>query len=53
MPNLFLVENSTQVKDLLSRGMRDKGQWIALGPSAMAAMEEAGILYCIPEDFYI
>ena len=53
MDNLFLVEHSGQVEDLLSQGMKDKGTWIALGPSAMWALDRAGISYKIPEDFYI
>lgn len=50
--NLFLVEHYTHVKNLLRMNMRDKGEWIALGPGAMAAFREEGILYKIPEDFY-
>ncbi len=49
--NLFLVEDFTHVDDLLRRNMRDKGQWIALGPGAMYALERKRIPYKIPEDF--
>lgn len=52
MSELYLVEHQHQVYDLVSRGMRDKGQWIALGPSAMWALEQEKISYRIPEDFY-
>ena len=49
--NLFLVEDFAQVDDLLRRNMRDEGEWIALGPGAMYALERKGIPYKIPEDF--
>ena len=49
--NLFLVEHSSHVNDLLSRNMRNKGEWVALGPGAMCALEREGIYYKIPEDF--
>ena len=51
MDNLFLVERQSQVADLLKKGMRSKGRWIAAGPSAMWALEQEGINYQIPEDF--
>lgn len=49
--NLFLVEDFVHVDDLLRRNMRDNGEWIALGPGAMYALERKGIPYKIPEDF--
>lgn len=53
MDNLFLVEHSSQVEDLLHRGMKDRGKWVALGPGAMWALRQRNISYCTPEDFYI
>ena len=50
--NLFLVEHAHHVEDFLKRGMRDKGIWIALGPSAMWQLDKKAIKYNIPEDFY-
>ena len=50
MKELLLAEHENQVKDFLRRGL--KGEWIALGPSAMWALEKQGINYKIPEDFY-
>jgi len=52
MANLFLVEDSRQVKDLLNMGTKNRDKWIALGPSAMWVLGQAGIPYSIPEDFY-
>lgn len=49
--NLFLAEHEYQVKDILSRIDTSKGQWIALGPSAMHTLSNMGISYCIPEDY--
>lgn len=50
--NLFLAEHSYQVEDFLHRFSPDMGRWIALGPSAMWALDKKGISYSIPEDFY-
>lgn len=50
--NLFLVEHSSHVDDLLRRNMRNKGEWIALGTGAMYALKKEGIPYKIPEDFF-
>lgn len=50
--NLFLVEHDYQVDDFLKRGMREKGFWIALGPSAVWRLNKEKIDYKIPEDFY-
>ncbi len=52
MNNLFLVEHDWQVRDFLLRGLKDKGEWIALGPSAMWTLDQKGVKYQIPEDFY-
>lgn len=52
MFNLFLVEHASQVQDLLSRGLRDKGNWISLGPSAMWSLDAEGISYRTIEEFY-
>jgi hypothetical protein len=49
--NLFLVEHDYQAEDLLNRDMKDKGEWIALGPSAMHYLSKKGIHYTIPEDY--
>lgn len=51
--NIILVEHGFQVKDFLGRGFRDKGQWIALSPSAMWHLDKERIPYKIPEDFYL
>ncbi len=52
MDNLFLVEHQWEVRSFLKKGLRNKGQWIALGPSAMFALDKENIPYKIPEDFY-
>ena len=49
---LLLAEHDYQVKDFLNKGLKDKGEWIALGPEAMWSLEKRGIRYLIPEDFY-
>jgi hypothetical protein len=49
--NLFLVEHDYQAEDLLNRDMKDKGEWVALGPSAMHYLSQKGIHYTIPEDY--
>src|SRR3990170_8890706 len=49
--NLFLVEHAYQVEDFLRHGFKDKGEWIALGPSAMYCLSKRGIPYTIPEDY--
>jgi hypothetical protein len=49
--NLFLVEHSSHVDDLLRRNVRNQGEWIALGTGAMYALKKEGIPYKIPEDF--
>lgn len=51
MKYLFLVEHDYQVEDFLNRGMKDKGIWVALGPSAMHALSNKGISFTIPEDY--
>jgi len=51
MPNLFLAENSSHVRDLISRGMKNEGVWIALGPSAMWCLQKEGIEFSLPEQF--
>jgi hypothetical protein len=50
--NLLLVEYGSQVEDFLGRFGSDFGHWIALGPSAMWALDQKGIRYEIPESFY-
>jgi hypothetical protein len=50
--NLLLAEHDYQVEDFISRGLGAKGEWIALGPSAMWALDKKHISYNIPEDFY-
>jgi hypothetical protein len=50
--NLLLAERDYQVEDFISRGLGAKGEWIALGPSAMWALDKKHISYNIPEDFY-
>ena len=52
MKALFLVEHKHQVTDILKQTVGHKGQWIALGPSAMWALDRSGRSYYIPEDFY-
>lgn len=52
MTNLFLVERQWQVHDFISRGISGEAQWVAIGPSAMWALDKEGIPYRIPEDFY-
>jgi hypothetical protein len=52
MENLLFAEHSRQVHDLLNRGVEGKSVWVALGPSAMAALNELKTPYSIPEDFY-
>lgn len=52
MYNLLLVEHDYQVQDLLSSGLEKKGEWIALGPSAMGHLDDIGIDYRIPEEFF-
>jgi hypothetical protein len=52
MPELVLVENSEQVYDFIDRGFGATSDWVALGPSAMYALEMEKIKYVIPEDFY-
>lgn len=52
MIRLLLAEHDYQVRNFLSRGVDETDRWIALGPSAMACLEDLGIAYQIPEDFY-
>jgi len=52
MSYLLLAEHKYQVNDLVNRELASQAKWIALGPSAMSALEELGIPYQIPEDFY-
>ncbi len=47
-----MAEHAYQVEDLIRRGVYDLDRWIALGPSAMAALERLGVEYEIPDDFY-
>lgn len=49
--NLFLAEYDYQVNDFLARFSNVKGEWIALGPSAMHHLSKKGIPYTIPEDY--
>jgi len=48
---LMFAEHAGQVEDLLQRGIDSAAQWIAVGPSAMYALEQHGIRYCVPEDY--
>mgnify|MGYP001605190221 FL=1 len=50
--NLFFAEHDYQVQDFINRGLHLKGEWIALGPSAMWGLDQRSIKYQIPEDFY-
>jgi hypothetical protein len=51
--NVLIVERDYQVRDLIERGLAGAQQpWIALGPSAMAALERRGESYATPEEFY-
>lgn len=52
MANLLLAEHGYQVVDFINRGFKETIQWIALGPSAMACLDDKGFKYYIPEDFY-
>jgi hypothetical protein len=52
MSELLLAEHDYQVRDLVKRGFKDRGKWIALGPSAMACLDSLKIGYEIPEDLY-
>lgn len=52
MADLLLAEHDYQVADFLERGVSGIAEWVALGPSAMAALENRGIKYVIPEDFH-
>jgi len=49
--NLFLVENSWQVDDLLTRKIAPGGVWIATGPSAMHRLYKLGIRFTTPDDY--
>ncbi len=51
MADLLLAEHASQVEDFVRRGLGGRGEWLALGPSAMARLEELGLAYGIPEDF--
>lgn len=48
---LLLAEHDYQVKDFLDRGLKNEGEWIALGPSAMYYLDQMKISYTIPEDY--
>lgn len=48
---LYFAEHAFHVDDMLRRGFRDDGQWLALGPSAMHRLSKEGLAYFIPEDF--
>ena len=52
MSKLLLAEHDYQVRDLVKRGLKDRDKWIALGPSAMACLDDLNVGYEIPEDFY-
>lgn len=52
MANVLLAEHDYQVRDLLGRESRPTDQWVALGPTAMAQLDQARIPYRVPEDFY-
>ncbi|MDP3181679.1 MAG: hypothetical protein Q8M54_02535 [Desulfobaccales bacterium] len=49
--DLYLAEYDYQVADFTAPGEVNKGQWVALGPSAMHYLSRRGISYRIPEDF--
>src|SRR5437588_6511948 len=50
---LLLVEDELHVEDMLARGWGEGCHpWIALGPSAMVALDSRRIAYSIPEDFH-
>ncbi|MBV9465121.1 MAG: hypothetical protein JO206_02505, partial [Solirubrobacterales bacterium] len=52
-PRLLLVEDERHVADLLARRSGERqDRWIALGPSAMNALERQGLRYAIPEDYH-
>ena len=51
-PRLLLAEHDYQVEDMISQGLDRDGDWVALGPSAMAYLEGRGIDFRIPESFH-
>jgi hypothetical protein len=52
MTALLLAEHAHQVRDFIDRGLAADSRWVALGPAAMASLDELGVSYQIPEDFY-
>ena len=52
MSDILIAEYEYQVEDFLKRGFPSEAKWIALGPSAMWALQQRRIKYDIPEDFY-
>ena len=50
--NLFVVENEDQISDLLNLTITGQSEWLALTPFAMWDLQQRGIEYHIPENFY-
>ncbi len=49
--NLYFAEHSYQAEDILTKVGNIRGNWIALGPSAMHYLSMKAIPYTIPEDY--
>ncbi len=52
MSLLYLAETAREARTLFDREPEADVSWIALGPGALEFLDDQGIDYSIPEDFY-